>query len=143
MNAALAARLATESDVLLFDVFGRPEQLHRQRRGARLRQRHRRLRRGANCDPSTYLFWDGIHPTSAGHAVIAQAMLDQTGLVTAVPEPETYALMLAGLAAVGVYSRRRSAHARCVAAAGPPRRPGRFATARVAVPDGPRPRGLD
>ena len=31
------------------------------------------------------------------------------GLVTAIPEPETYALMMAGLAAVGFISRRRKA----------------------------------
>ena len=25
--------------------------------------------------PSSYLFWDGIHPTATGHALLAQAML--------------------------------------------------------------------
>jgi outer membrane lipase/esterase len=57
----------------------------------------------AGCNASQYLFWDGIHPTAAGHALLAQAML------TAVPEPQTLALMLAGLAAVAAATRRRHA----------------------------------
>ena len=27
-------------------------------------------------DADEYLFWDGIHPTKAGHAILAQAMRD-------------------------------------------------------------------
>jgi phospholipase/lecithinase/hemolysin len=30
--------------------------------------------------PDEYLFWDGIHPTAAGHAVIAQAVAQLLGL---------------------------------------------------------------
>lgn len=55
------------------------------------------------CDPSTYFFWDGIHPTSAGHALIAEAMV-----AAVVPEPETYALMLVGVAFVAWRVRRRA-----------------------------------
>jgi phospholipase/lecithinase/hemolysin len=31
-------------------------------------------------DPDEYLFWDGVHPTAAGHALIAQAVAQLLGL---------------------------------------------------------------
>jgi outer membrane lipase/esterase len=57
---------------------------------------------GTDCD--TYFFWDGIHPTAAGHRLLAQQMQ-----VAAIPEPSTYALMALGLVAVGFAARRRKA----------------------------------
>jgi outer membrane lipase/esterase len=55
-------------------------------------------------DPSTTFFWDGIHPTTAGHFLIAQ----QAALL--VPEPQTYALLLAGLAVL-LFAGRRNKNA--------------------------------
>ena len=60
---------------------------------------------GANC--SQYTYWDGIHPTAALHRVVADAFA-----VSAVPEPETWALLACGLAALGAFSRRRERAAR-------------------------------
>jgi phospholipase/lecithinase/hemolysin len=39
-------------------------------------------------DPNHYLFWDGIHPTRAGHLIIAFALL-KTSLASAASEHET------------------------------------------------------
>jgi len=56
-------------------------------------------------DPSQYLYWDGIHPTAAGHAILAQSMY-----AAVVPEPSSCLLVLAGLTpAVVAVRRRRSA----------------------------------
>ncbi len=56
-------------------------------------------------DPDSYLFWDGAHPTAAAHRLIADAAFN----VLAVPEPETYALMLAGIGLVVARTRCRTA----------------------------------
>lgn len=56
---------------------------------------------GAYCsDPGTHFFWDAIHPTTAGHAVIADAALAQ------VPVPATVFLVALGLLA-GLSRRAR------------------------------------
>jgi len=60
---------------------------------------------GADCDVS--LFSDGLHPSARTHQILGQAALHAMGVA---PEPQTVALMLAGLAVVGALGRRR-AHA--------------------------------
>jgi len=62
----------------------------------------------ASCDVS--MFSDALHPSSRGHQIIADAAFQALG-VTPVPEPETVALMLAGLVMVGSAARRRSRNA--------------------------------
>lgn len=52
-------------------------------------------------DPTGTFFWDGIHPTTAGHALIAREAL------AAIPEPGTVLLIALGLVALGVRSRVR------------------------------------
>ncbi len=47
-----------------------------------------------------YLYFDNVHPTTAAHALLADAF------AAAVPEPETWALMLVGLAVVALARRR-------------------------------------
>ena len=101
MNVALAARLAIEPGVKIFDIFGLQNQIVANPASFGLANVTDACGAIVGCDPSTYLYWDGIHPTSAGHAILAQGML-----VVAVPEPAEIALMLGGLALVAARTAR-------------------------------------
>lgn len=64
-----------------------------------------------NC--AGYVFFDGLHPTSAAHALVANAAYNLVAFnqnVALVPEPATLALCGAGIVAVfGIARRRRAA----------------------------------
>jgi len=104
MNSALSLRLAGESGVALFDVFGTIDSFAASPATFGFVNVTDACGAVVGCDPSTSLFWDGIHPTSAGHALLAQDMFAAT-----VAEPADYALLLAGLLTIGrvVHGRRR------------------------------------
>ncbi len=51
-----------------------------------------------------YLFWDGLHPTTSGHALVADEVASS---LTATPEPSTISLAFIGIAAAAGFSRRR------------------------------------
>jgi outer membrane lipase/esterase len=103
MNSALAARLAGEAGVTTFDIFGLGTQIAANPAlfGFTNVSDACGAVAGANCNQ--YAYWDGIHPTAALHRVVADAFA-----VTAVPEPETWALLACGLAALGAVSHRRA-----------------------------------
>ena len=50
-----------------------------------------------------YLFWDDLHPTEAGHLLVAEAGLQVLG----VPESSTWVMMLAGFGGIGLLAARR------------------------------------
>ncbi|MCO6440174.1 MAG: SGNH/GDSL hydrolase family protein [Nitrococcus mobilis] len=52
--------------------------------------------------PAGFFFWDGIHPTTAGHEAIAQAALQV--LPRAVSEPGSLCLMVFGLLGIGWFA---------------------------------------
>ena len=55
-------------------------------------------------DPNQYLFWDGLHPTAAGQALVAADALQ------VIPEPATLTMVLGGFGALGLVlaKKRRS-----------------------------------
>ncbi len=53
-----------------------------------------------------FLFADGVHPTTAGHALIAAGMRAELASVAPVPLPATLPLFVLGLVSVGLVRRR-------------------------------------
>jgi outer membrane lipase/esterase len=101
MNGALAARLAGEAGVDIFDLFGSVDGIVANPAAYGLSNATDACIEGL-CPASEYLFWDGIHPSARGHEILAAAMLAQV-----VPEPQTALLVAIGLMAIG-WRRRRS-----------------------------------
>jgi outer membrane lipase/esterase len=75
-NAALAARLSGEKGVSMFDLFATLDDIvHDKQAYGLVNVTDASGNPNAGIDPATALFWDGIHPTAAGHKVLARAVL--------------------------------------------------------------------
>jgi outer membrane lipase/esterase len=111
MNLALAAALNGDAGVSIFDIYGLGTAigLNPSAYGFTDAANACGAVAGANC--SNYVFWDGIHPTTAADRVIADAFVAQ-----AVPEPSTWAMMILGFAGVGFMVYRRKAKPALMAA---------------------------
>ena len=64
---------------------------------------------GMCADPSNYVWWDEIHPTTAGHALLAADVLNTVNTldVAAVPVPAAAWLFMSGLAGIAGLKRAK------------------------------------
>lgn len=61
---------------------------------------------GSVCaDPSSYLFWDSVHPTTAAHEVLGNAFAD--AVAEPIPEPGSMVLLSLGIGLAAAVRRRR------------------------------------
>ena len=102
-NQVLAGRLSLETGVKTFDLYGLAGSASANG-FTNTKDACGAVNAACNPDMSKNLFWDGIHPTTAAHTLIAQNMF-----VTAVPEPETLILMVMGIGLIALRTRRRTA----------------------------------
>lgn len=113
MNAALAGRLASEAGVATFDLYGFGTAVKANPAAFGFTNTGDACGAVAGADCSKYVYWDGIHPTTAAHQAIAASMLTTAAMV---PEPETYALFGIGLGALALCVCRRQPRAEVAAA---------------------------
>jgi outer membrane lipase/esterase len=88
MNSALLAAIGMDPDIKLFDDFGLLNDVIADPGAFGLSNVTDACAQFVTCDPSKFLFWDGIHPTSATETIISDAVL-----ALVVPEPSTLALL--------------------------------------------------
>jgi outer membrane lipase/esterase len=102
MNQALLGRLHDEAGVSVFDTFAFLSNVVQDPGAFGFTNATDACAAVAGADCSTYVFWDGLHPTAALHERIA---------IAAVPESQTAVMFAAGLAVLVLVRRRRPSEA--------------------------------
>lgn len=102
MNSALTNRLASETGVQIFSMYSLVTAVNANPAAYGFINASDASGAIPGADPSQYLCWDGIHPTAAGHAILAQSMYSAV-----VPEPSSCLLLVAGLMPAVLAVRRR------------------------------------
>jgi len=120
MNLALSAAIGSDPDVKLFDAFGLVNDAVTDPGAFGLSNVTDACAQFSACivDPSKFLFWDGIHPTSATEAIISDAIL-----ALVVPEPSTLALLAVAFFGAGLIRFAGRGRALCRRLAGQPSDP--------------------
>jgi outer membrane lipase/esterase len=107
MNAALAARLASETDVRTFGFFDLITSVNADPSAYGLTNVSDAGGAIPNADVSTFLCWDGIHPTAAGHAILAQSMYTFTVSVPEIDPAGASSVVALVVGCLSLIKRRR------------------------------------
>lgn len=108
MNEALSLRLAGESDVRLFDIFGLFTAVNADPAAYGFTNTTDAAGAIPGADLSTYLGWDGIHPTAAGHALVANSMYAFTTGVPEIDPANCGSVVTLVVGCLGLLERRRA-----------------------------------
>ena len=107
MNDALGYRLATETNVFTFDVFGLTTSISANPSAYGLTDVSNAGGAIPGADLSTFLFWDGIHPTAAGHSILATSMYALTMSVPEIDPAGGSSVVALVIGVLGLIERRR------------------------------------
>jgi len=107
MNDVLGYRLATESNVLTFDIFGLTTAISANPAAYGLTNDSDAGGAIPGADLSTFLFWDGIHPTAAGHSILATSMYALTMSVPEIDPAGGTSVVALVIGVLGLIERRR------------------------------------
>ena len=115
MNDALGYRLATESNVLTFGVFALTTSIRANPGAYGLADVSNASGAIPGANLSTFLFWDGIHPTAAGHSILATSMVALTMSVPEIDPAGCGSVVALVVGVLGLIERRRPTRARAPA----------------------------